>query len=170
MEIEVSRRGLLTILALGMALAFLLTGLIVSPHDDEGSPLVLSPFHLATARYLKMTQDWLADLEKTDECLAAVLKDPGNIYGQGKEAEHIFTSAATLTRQVEGAEAPPSLTALHETMSTTTMAYLEAAQLTLLSVGAPTLENRQGAKKALETARAAWKRSAEQQESLWPGR
>ena len=79
MEIEVSRGALVSVLTSVLLLLLLSIGLMVSPRDGAGTPLVLSPSYLATQRYLDASGEWLKDLSRVDEDLAALLEEQGNI-------------------------------------------------------------------------------------------
>ena len=170
MEIEINSPVLLyVVLAVVVAGILALVGRAVTPATSDGDILVLSPAYVATVRYLATAQERLDDLETVDEGLTGVLNaDRGNIYTQGRDAEHAFSRALTAAREIERDQSPLSLATLQTALYNAGSAYVEAARATLQWVSAPSEENRQSADAALDAAREELETSRQLQEGLWP--
>ena len=170
MEIEIHSPALLYVaLAAVVVIALTLVGRAVTPTTGDGEILVLSPAYVATVRYLTTARDRLDDLEAVDGHLASVLyADGGNIYTQGRDAEHAFERALNAAREIERDQSPLSLATLQTALYDAGGAYVEAARATLQLVSAPSEENRQGADDTLEAARELLADSRQLQEGLWP--
>ena len=68
MELELSRGTVYAFTVVLLAGVLTLFGSTVTPVDGDGEPLVLSPAYVATMRYLRTTQGWLEELQKTLHC------------------------------------------------------------------------------------------------------
>jgi hypothetical protein len=169
-EIEINSPVLLyVVLAVVVAGILVLVGRAVTPATSDGEILVLSPAYVATVRYLTTAQQRLDDLDAVDEDLTGVLDaDRGNIYTQGRDAEHAFSRALNAAREIERDQSPLSLATLQTALYNAGSAYVEAARATLQWVSAPSEENRQSADAAREAARERLSASRQLQEGLWP--
>ena len=170
MEVEIHSPALLYVVLIVVVVGVLaLVGRAVTPTTGDGEMLVLSPAYVATVRYLSAARDRLDDLDVVDEDLTGVLDaDGGNIYTQGRDAEHAFSRALNAAREIERDQSPLSLATLQTALYDAGGGYVEAARATLRWVSAPSEENRQGADTALETARGLLADSRQLQEGLWP--
>ena len=168
MELEFSRRALYTMGATITLALLAFLGRAVTPIDDDGQPLVLSPAYVATVRYLKMAQGWLDRLVQIDADLTEVMETQGNIYTQGRDAERAFEKALSVAREIEQGKAPPALASLQAALTQSAHACVQAARAALLYVSAPSAENRQAVDGALDAARSEIDSCRELQEGLWP--
>ena len=171
MEVEVAgRRGLVT-LAGGALLLLAVLGLAITPQSRSGEPLLLSPTNLALFRYLRQSQQWLAELRALDGQLAAMLDDDtGDIYRLGRQAQAASRQAHDLAQAVERERSPAALTALQEALREAASRYDRAAERVLVYVGAPDGDTQQQAWQALLAAQEAFRQVSGRQEALWTGR
>ena len=145
-------------------------GVAVTPRDDEGNPMILSPSLWATERYREQVQQWIGELMEIDRRLTVLLEqdiDEANsteLYHQSQEMQDVGEKASTLDQQVTFAESPVSMVGLAEQAKTTAKAYLESAVLTSRWLNAP---SETGQREALESLEQARLRREELENSRW---
>ncbi len=170
MELEFSPRTVWAIVGIALAILLIALGRAVTPVDAGGQPLTLSPAYVATVRYLKTAHGWLDRLARIDVDLVEVMEERGNIYTQGRDAEHAFEKALSVAREVEQGKAPLSLASLQAALAQAATGYVRASRAVLLWVSAPSDENRQEVNEALSAARGKLAHCQTQQEALWPAK
>ena len=168
MELEFSRRSLCSIGSVIILTLLALLGRAITPIAGDGQPLVLSPSHVATVRYLKTARGWLDKMAQIDTDLVEVMEAQGNIYTQGRDAERAFEKALSIAREVEQGKAPPALASLQTALTRSVHACVQAARAALLYVSAPSAENRQAVDVALDATRRELDICRGLQEGLWP--
>jgi hypothetical protein len=134
-------------------------GVSVTPRDDEGTPMILSPSLWATQRYREQVRQWIGELTEIDRRLTVLLEqdiDEANsteLYHQSQEMQAVGEKASTLDQQITFAEPPVSMVGLAEQAKVTAKAYLESAVLTSRWLNAPSETGQQEALESLEEAR-----------------
>jgi hypothetical protein len=134
-------------------------GVAVTPRDDDGNPMILSPSLWATERYREQVQQWIGELMEIDRRLTALLgqdvsaANSTELYHQGQEMQAIGEMASLIEQQITFAEPPVSMVGLAEQAKQTAKAYLESAVLTSHWLNAPSETGQQEALEALEQAR-----------------
>ena len=162
-HLQVSRRTLhrATWLVLVTAVLAGLYGLgsLVSPHDGEGRPLVLSPRLRATERYRGRVTAWSDQMASIDQRLTTLLAseesaDPAQLYAQSEEIQAIGEEIADLTHQVRPVTAPVAMVGLREQVQAAAAAYLETSLSTARWLSTPSETDRRQALEMLRQARA----------------
>jgi hypothetical protein len=159
-------------LALAVALGggLYAVGVSVTPRDDEGTPMILSPSLWATERYREQVRQWIGELAEIDRRLTVLLEqdiDEANsteLYHQSQEMQDVGEKASALEQQITFAESPVSMVGLAEQAKVTAKAYLESAVLTSRWLNAPSETGQQEALESLEQARS---RREELENSRW---
>ena len=140
---------------LGLVILFTLTGIIVSPLDEQGRPVLLLPEVKAIGDYRHALQGRLFDLAALDSEIAGILavERQGDLFTQSRNAQQALEHAVRLAQQVDRTPAPPVAAGIHAQLLNTALAYLEAARSALQWVSTPLEENRGFAREYLEQAR-----------------
>jgi hypothetical protein len=156
-EIHISEEKLqkLGLILLGFALLFTIIGAFVSPLDDQGKPVLLSPEVKAVEDYRRSVQTWIDGLTVLDGEIAHVIgtDQQGDLFSQSRLAQQTLQHAVELTQKVDRAKVPPIGVGLHGQLLSTTMSYLEAARSALQWVSSPEKSNQDQANQKLENAR-----------------
>jgi hypothetical protein len=150
-EIQVSI-GVLIIPAL-----ILLTGIgwIVSPRDGEGHPLLLLPDVKRMEAYHRKVLSWDQELHLLDGEIAAVLAGTSlDLFDHSRQAQNAVERALRIVREIDQTETPAPLSGLRQELDQVSIAYLEAARLSLVWISTPKPENRASVEQKLEEARA----------------
>jgi hypothetical protein len=142
-------------LLLGLAILFTLVGVIVSPLDEQGRPVLLLPEVKAIGDYRRALQDRQFDLAALDSEIAGILaaERQGDLFTQSRNAQQALEHAVRLAQQVDRTPAPPVAAGIHAQLLNIALAYLEAARAALQWVSTPLEENRDFAREYLEQAR-----------------
>jgi len=170
MELEISKRAL--ILASAAAVVALLLGLgyILSPRVD-GRPVLLLPANWRVTRYLSRAERWLAVLEEEQARLAGMVppSETGR-EGEGElppfptppAAETIYQRSRILNRslvrlervrqEMEEAEAPKALEALHALAVATADEVLKLHAAVSTALSSPSQGSRERAEAQAQTA------------------
>jgi hypothetical protein len=144
-------------------------GVSVTPRDDDGTPLLLSPSLWATERYRAQAREWIVELAEIDRRLAALLSQDAEanlteLYRQSQEMQAVGETTSALERRITSAEPPVSMVGLRERAEKAARAYLEAAVLAARWLNAPSETGHREAMEALEQARS---RREELEQSRW---
>lgn len=152
MEVEISRRFIAAIaISLGL-LVLTLVGLVVSPRDAGGHPLLLSPERRAVLHYQTRCRDWAHRLESLQSRLDALMPagtdlqpaaSPGDLYRQAQEAQRILDTVTLLRREVEQARVPPTMAGVHDLATASVQAYYAWAEALSVYIGAPSPQGAQ---------------------------
>ena len=140
---------------LGLVILFTLVGIMVSPLDEQGRPVLLLPEVKAIGDYRHALQGRLFDLAALDSEIAGILavERQGDLFTQSRNAQQALEHAVRLAQQVDRTPAPPVAAGIHAQLLNTALAYLEAARAALQWVSTPLEENREVAREYLEHAR-----------------
>jgi hypothetical protein len=162
-RLRISRRTLRTVTGIVLAVAGLAglygLGVVVTPQDEGGHPLILSPSLRATERYRSRVRGWAARMADLDGRLTALLGEETTagqmeLYTQSQEMQEIGETAANLAHETDVVEVPVALVALRQQVRAAAAGYLESALLTARWLGAPSEEGRRQALEVLRAARA----------------
>lgn len=157
LEIQVSEEKLKKFgwILLGLAVVFTLIGILVSPLDDLGKPVLLLPEVKAVEDYRRSAQSWVSELIRLDGEIALVIAADrqGDLFSQSRAAQQALQHAVQLVQEVDRTRVPPIGMGLHEQVFATSLAYLEAARGALQWISAPVQENQEQALQELEHAR-----------------
>jgi hypothetical protein len=140
---------------LGLVVLFVLIGLLVSPLDGQGKPVLLLPEVKAIGDYRRALQSYLVEIASLDGEIAAILAvdRQGDLFTQSLNAQQALEHAVRLAQQVDRTQTPPIAAGIHAELLNVNMAYLEAARAALQWVSAPQEENREAARQVLNQAR-----------------
>ena len=156
-EIQISEEKLRRLgwILLGLAVVFTIIGTFVSPLDEQGKPVLLSPEIKEVEDYQQSAKGWISELTILDGEITNILsaQQQGDLFSQSRSAQQTLQHAVALAQEVDQAKVPPIGVGLQEKMLSTTMSYLEAARGALQWVGAPEESNLELANQKLEDAR-----------------
>jgi len=140
---------------LGIAILFMIIGVIVSPLDEQEKPVLLLPEVKAVEDYRQSAQTWISELNVLDGEIAHVIsaEQQGDLFSQSRSAQQTLQHAVKLAQQVDRTRVPPIGMGLHEQILSTTLSYLEAARSALQWISAPDQQNQDQAIQILEDAR-----------------
>ena len=162
-RLRISRRVLRIVgwLALVLALATGLyrLGAAVTPRNDAGRPLILSPSLRATETYRARVRKWTVRMVEVDRGLTALLAgdalvDPTELHAQSQEMREIGEEAASLAQAANATDAPVALVGLREGSQFAAAAYLEASLATARWLSGPSEAGRSEALEKLAQARS----------------
>ena len=156
-EIHISEEKLQKLgwILLGLAVFFTIIGVLVSPVDNLGKPVLLSPEIKEVEEYRGSVKSWISDLTILDSEISNILssQQQGDLFSQSRSAQQTLQHAVAIAQEVDQAKVPPIGVGIQEKMASTTMNYLEAARCALQWVGAPEENNLELANQKLEDAR-----------------
>ncbi len=135
-----------------VGLAYL--GRAVTPRDNSGEPLILSPSLKATIAYRAQARRWVERLHHLDADLQALLTGDRDIYTQTEAVNDLLERALGLAQEVELSRAPAALAGLRQLLVQTGLTYLDTTRAAADWVGAPLAENEQVTLDFLGQARA----------------
>jgi hypothetical protein len=160
-EISLSQDQLqkIGLLILCLAVTLSIIGGFVSPHDNEGNPILLLPEVKAVEDYRRSAQGWTEHLWILDGEIASLMEtdSQGDLFTQSRQAQQMLEHAVTLAKEVDQTQTPAAAIGFHEQMYSAAMAYLEAARSGMRWVSAPETDRRADAETKLEQARSARK-------------
>lgn len=140
-EIQISAAMLqkLGFLLLGLMAVFVFIGVLVSPKDDQGNPVLLSPDVKSVQEYRSAARDWMEGFSTLDGEIDRLISEDlqGDLFSQSQSAQRTLQQAVALAQQIDRASVPPIAMGLEEEESSTAMAYVEAARSALQWVSAP---------------------------------
>jgi len=130
-------------LLLGLTLLFTIIGMIVSPCDQEGKPVLLLPEVKALEDYRRSSQRWLRELSFLDGEITNMLSATpnGDLFSQSKGAQNMLQHAFQLVQQVDRTHVPTLWMGFQDQMLSISMSYLETARSTLRWVSLPEKSN-----------------------------
>jgi hypothetical protein len=142
---------------LGVTVVFTLLGVIVSPRDEQGKPVLLLPDVKAVQDYRRTAQTWTESFAGLDGEIDRVISTnpEGDLFTQSQSTQQTLQHAVQLAKQVDRASVPPIAMGVHEKAMATAMAYLEAARSALQWISAPDQTNHDQAAQTLEIARTS---------------
>jgi hypothetical protein len=156
-EIRISEAMLhkLGFLLLGIATAFIFIGALVSPRDEQGNPILLSPDVKAIQEYRTSAREWMNGFSILDDEIDRMInrETQGDLFTQSQSAQDTLQQAVALAQQIDRASVPPIAVGLHDLEASTAMAYVEAARTALQWISAPEQSNHDLAVKNLGIAR-----------------
>ena len=154
MEIEIPRRLMGSLMWVLLLVGPLLVGWIASPAREDGRPLLLTPRLAQVNQYRQDVGDWAMAFQKADEELAALLEQPsGDLFEQNGQVNRVYQRVKLVTEEIDRTPVPPTFDPLHELLSATAEAYLQAAITTARWISEPAEANQQAAQEALLAAR-----------------
>lgn len=140
-EIHISEAKLRKLgwILLGLAVVFTIIGAFVSPSDDNGKPVLLSPEIKEVEEYRESVKSWISDLTTLDGEISNILssQQQGDLFSQSRSAQQTLKHAVALAQEIDQVKVPPIGTGLQEKMSLASTSYLETARQALLWVSAP---------------------------------
>jgi len=151
-DIVLSPRAIGLVTALAICLGI---GLLVTPRDITGRPLLLSPAVKAVEDYRTDARRWSSELAELDGQITHLLaSQPGDLLALSQSGQQVFDRALGLYAEIDRTPAPPAAASVRQQLLDCTGAHLEVARLALRWVAGPTDENRQEAEDQLVQARA----------------
>jgi len=146
-------------------------GVLVTPLDADGRPLILSPSLRAAERYRARARGWVERMAEVDGRLDALLmadEEAGSVelYERGREMQAVGEKAASLAGEVQVAEVTVAMFGLREQVKLAADAYLAAAISTSRWLNAPSEAGRREALSLLHSARA---QRIDLEENQWLG-
>ena len=157
-EIEISEQQLQRIAFILLALAVIFAGIggFTSPLDENGKPVLLLPEVKAFEDYRKSGRDWLDQMLVLDSEISGVLsgENSGDLFTQSRLAQQMLQRAVNLAKEIDQVNVPAAAAGIHDQLYATSMAYLEAARLTMRWIGAPEETTKQQIGVKLEQARS----------------
>ena len=130
-------------------------GDVVSPRTPDGRPVLLLPDVRAVEVYRRQAVAWVLAWRDLEAGLRAVLGAPDSgLLEQSRKAQAGFEAAIQLAREVDAAEAPPTLLGLHDQVVLTAQGYVDTSVAVNRWLSAPSPENRAVADQAYQVAAA----------------
>lgn len=140
-DIEISEQQLQRISLILLALAVILAviGGFASPLDENGKPVLLLPEVKSFEDYRQSGRDWLDQMLVLDSEISGVLsgENSGDLFTQSRQAQQMLQRAVNLAKEIDQVNVPAAAAGIHDQLYTTSIAYLEAARLTMRWIGAP---------------------------------
>jgi hypothetical protein len=156
-EIRISENMLQKLgwILLGVTVVFTLLGVLVSPRDEQGKPVLLLPNVKAVEDYKTTARTWIDEFSVLDSEIERVISpnSQGDLFTQSQGAQQTLQNAVELAQQVDRASVPPIAMGVQEKALATAMAYLEAARSALQWISAPDQNNHDLAVQKREIAR-----------------
>jgi hypothetical protein len=160
-EISLSQEQLqkVGLFILCLAVLFSIIGGFVSPHDNEGNPILLLPEVKAVENYRRSAQAWTEQLRTLDGEIASLMEtdSQGDLFTQSRQAQQMLEHAVALAKEVDQTHTTAAAMGFHEQMYSAVMAYLESARSGMRWVSAPETDRKADAQSKLEQARSARK-------------
>ena len=144
----------LTWLLLPLGLFLILVGVLASPHDAQGRPLLLLPDVKAVEDYRRSIRGAADSMRLLDGEIAALLAGQNaDLFTQSRLAQAAFEHALRIAQEIDVQASPPALDGLRGAAADTASAYLEAARLALVWISLPVESNHTEAESELLQAR-----------------
>ena len=151
------------LLLLGLFLTVL--GVLTSPRDAQGRPILMMPDVKAVEDYRSAVTGTTTRLHLLDGEITALLAGQNaDLFTQSRQAQAVFEHALQIAQDIDVQAAPPVLDGLRGLAASTASTYLEAARLSLRWVSLPQETNRKAAEDGLAKARQELKTL---EESKW---
>lgn len=153
-EIQLDSFQRVGVLLLGFAILFSVIGYFVSPHDENGRPILLLPEVRQMEAYRRSAHRWIQSFQELDREIATIMgNQQSDLFSQSREGQKALQQSVQLAQEIDRMAFPPSAIRLHDDLATTALAYLEASRLMMIWVGAPEETNRAQLETALSAAR-----------------
>jgi hypothetical protein len=142
-------------ISIGIVVIFIIIGIIVSPQDELGKPILLLPEVKSIEDYRHSARYWISELSSIDSEIDQLLRsvDMGDVFTQSRAAQSILQSSVNLAQQVDQIDVPTVGIGLHQQILTTALSYVEAARSTVKWISVPESENKEAALNQLDEAR-----------------
>ena len=139
----------------GLAAIFVFIGLLVSPIDDQGRPVLLLPDVKAVEEYRKQAQNWLLEIDDLDgEVINLLAGDQqGDLFSKSRIAQNTLEHAVKIAQEVDRCEVPLVGAGFHENFLSMVLSYLEASRAALQWISMPEEENLNQAVELFESSR-----------------
>jgi hypothetical protein len=140
---------ILPIVAIGLTLI----GYSVSPRDENGNSLLLSPRSEQVASYQRQVRTWIYELSGIKDGLDALLtSSSGDLLSLDSQVNQYYGQLIHLQDEVDRTQAPATLAGLHDEVVAAVNAYAVAATSTAIWVSAPSDTNHTQATNDLQKA------------------
>ncbi len=150
-----NKTEIILLAALALVVVFGLIGWVSSPLDENGRPVMLLPDVKAVEDYRRQAVSWTEDLRLLDGRLSTLLAgNSEDLLGQSRSAQNSFQDSLNIVQEIDYTDAPPALVGLRESLSNTSLAYLEASRGILRWVSSPNQANRDQAANLIKAAQA----------------
>lgn len=138
-----------------IVLALFGLGVLVSPRDHAGRPILLLPDTKAVEDYRRSIADWHSQMSALDAQIASVLsgKFGNDLFSKSREAQKVMETAIGLAQEIDRQDVPTSAIPAKSLLIQSAAAYLDASRAMLDWVTAPTESNLAVARQKLESAR-----------------
>jgi hypothetical protein len=137
-EIRMDTFQRLGLVLLVLAIVFSAIGYFVSPLDEAGKPILLSPEVEQFETFRRAGLQWLDEYREMDRQMGIAMGNRGDdLFAQSREAQTLLQWAVRLAQDIDQAAYPPAAVSLHEDLRTTSLAYLETARKMMAWVGVP---------------------------------
>lgn len=142
-EIEVSRGFVIGIASVFVVALLLVVGVIASPRDASGRPLLLSPERRAILHFLRQADGWEKEatslLSDLDQLASEIQMSPApeNLYERARGAQNALGRARALEKSVVQARVPDAMTDLHRLALEAAIRTREYAESVSARVGVP---------------------------------
>lgn len=157
LEVHLDTFQRIGVLLLVFALIFSVIGYFVSPHDEDGKPVLLLPEVRQMETYRRSANEWIQDFRALDSQIATIAANQqSDLFSQSREAQTALQQAVQLAQEVDRTAFPPSAISLHDDLAATSLTYLEAARKMMIWVGAPKETNRSQLDTSLSAARQSF--------------
>ncbi len=158
-EIDVKRGFIVGLVSILLCVGLVILGYLVSPNNDEGSPLLLSPRLAQMKRYQRQVQGWYIELSEIHHDIVTLAEDDkGDLFVGSSLVNTIYGRLSTLENQMDQAVVPPTLINVHELILYTTQLHRETAMYLTLWMSEPTEPNLRALIASLDEASDALKR------------
>lgn len=138
-----------------LLLLFGFIGLVNTPFDSQGQPLLLLPDVKAMMEYQKLARKWNQQFIRLDGELSQLLADQssGDLFTQSRNVQSIAERTISIGQEIDRTQTPAAATGLHDSLSRVAAAYLETARTALRWVSTPEESVQQDALTKLNVAR-----------------
>ena len=118
---------------------FIVIGLVVSPHDQNGQPVLLLLEVKAYEDYRQTAQNFLLEFNTLDREISDILSGihRGDLFSQSHQTQKTFQKAYDLTMKIDRMKVPIAATGVHEQIYSISMRYLEIARLVMQWISTP---------------------------------
>lgn len=141
------------VLAVGIVVGVTLLGYFVTPKDQSGNLLFLSPHVAQVASYQRHVQQWAREMRDTEGQMQSLLgAQTADLYTQDSALQDINQKVSSLSAEVDQTSAPDSLAGLHDLMAKAVEAHQQAASALGQWLGAPSSGTQAAAQSAIEAA------------------
>ena len=154
MEIELPRGLIKGLLAILLLIGPMLLGIHVSPKNEDGHPILLTPRLVRLDDYRREARAWTMAMQKADSELSSILQAAsGDLFAQDGRVNQVYGQIQQTVDAIDQTQAPPTFESLHALIGETARAYLDAAILTASWISEPTQTNLQAAQSGLASAK-----------------